>query len=151
HVLSQHAELPPLITSGTISRPRYLFERYSSSALYLILTAVIIVPAVWLAMHAGFEPGGAQITPLDAPALVATSGTAAVDTMLRTATQTDAASDTAEKRADEAPLVASLAPFPAIKHDSNGNTGEKPATVALRAGEHSLRVTLVKASWVEVV
>src|SRR5581483_3675550 len=54
--LGQEVELPPLVTSGTISRPRYLFQRYSVSALYLILTGVIIVPAVLLAMRAGFEP-----------------------------------------------------------------------------------------------
>src|SRR5262249_32123119 len=63
--LPQPAAPPPLVTSGTISRPRYLYERYSSSALYLILTAVIIVPAVWLAMRAGFDTGTVQITPLD--------------------------------------------------------------------------------------
>src|SRR5664279_144167 len=33
--LAAEEELPPLITSGTVSRPRYLFQRYSVSALYL--------------------------------------------------------------------------------------------------------------------
>ena len=41
---------------ATISHSRYLFQRYSVSALYLILTGVIIVPAVLLAMRASFEP-----------------------------------------------------------------------------------------------
>ena len=150
-VLNQHCEPPPLITSGTISRPRYLFERYSSSALYLILTAVIIVPAVWLA-RGGFEPTGAQITPLDAPATAATStATAGEGSAPRTVALVDTASDKAEKPADQAPLVASLAPFPAIKHDSASEPAEKPATAVVHAGEHNLRMTLAEASWVEVV
>ena len=61
-VVQQHAEPPPLTTSGTISHSRYLFERYSVSALYLILTGVIIVPAVLLAMRAGLEPKITELT-----------------------------------------------------------------------------------------
>ncbi len=64
-VLQDHSHLPPLTTSGTISRPRYLFQRYSGSALYLVLTGVIIVPAVLLAMRAGFDSNLVRIAPLD--------------------------------------------------------------------------------------
>jgi len=59
---------PPLVSSGTISHSRYLYQRYSVSALYLILTAVIIVPAVMLAMRASMEPNGSQLAALNPPA-----------------------------------------------------------------------------------
>jgi len=75
-VLQQHQEQlepPPLTTSGTISHSRYLFQRYSVSALYLILTGVIIVPAVLLAMRAGLEPKITDLTSLDSSSAVATS------------------------------------------------------------------------------
>jgi cytoskeleton protein RodZ len=155
-VLTQHEEPPPLFTSGTISRPRYLFERYSSSALYLILTAVIIVPAVWLAMRAGFEPGAVQITPLDGPQSASTS--------VAQTQQTHAAPDAngnvnaaSSQHNDEAPLVASLAPFPAMKHDADvaeksvAESSTATPTSAIRAGEHVLRLALPEASWVEIV
>ena len=151
-VLTQAAEPPQLITSGTISRPRYLYERYSSSALYLILTAVIIVPAVWLAMRAGFDTGTVQITPLDSAepvhGVVARSGTAPAPANVAPANAEHAA---------EAPLVASMAPFPAIKHEAESSdaaaaTANKPAPAApLPAGTHTLRLTLAEASWVEIV
>ena len=149
-VLSQQQEPPPLVTSGTISRPRYLFERYSSSALYLILTAVIIVPAVWLAMRAGFETNLAQITPLDSPdaALTSAGGAAGTSTNAST-TPTQSAASNAAHDIDEPPLVASLAPFPAIKHDAA--EAEQPERSVAAAGEHTLRLTLPEASWVEIV
>jgi len=148
-VLAQQPLPPPLTTSGTISRPRYLFERYSSSALYLILTAVIIVPAVWLAMRAGFEPGVAHITPLDGPDTAATSS-AQVPANTSPAAGSDGAA-VAEHRNDEAPLVASLAPFPALKHESVDTPAETPVSTNIPAGQHLLRLKLVEASWVEIV
>src|SRR4029077_16302842 len=53
--------------TGKVSRSRYLFDRYSVSATYLILTALIVVPAVWLATHGGLEQNLAHTTPLDNP------------------------------------------------------------------------------------
>jgi len=153
-VLSQQAEPPPLITSGTISRPRYLFERYSSSALYLILTAVIIVPAVWLAMRAGFDTNLAQITPLDAPdaPLAVPGGATASSASANNLAQAQPGNAAAPPSApvDEPPLVASLAPFPTIKHEAaEAEPAEKP--LASSAGGHNLRLTLAEASWVEIV
>ena len=154
---TQHAEPPPLITSGTISRPRYLFERYSSSALYLILTAVIVVPAVWLAMRGGFDSGIAQITPLDGPDAAAISSAQPQSSTVTTKSSNAAASDAAEHPNDEAPLVASLAPFPALKRETAETTAAekaaagKTANMPLSAGEHSLRLTLAEPSWVEIV
>ena len=151
-VLTQAPPPPPLVTSGTISRPRYLYERYSSAALYVILTAVIIVPAVWLAMRGGFDAGMVQITPLDSaePANGITArGTANAPS--------PASSAPANEHAEEGPLVASMAPFPQIKHESESNEGtpaaaSKPAPVAPAPdGTHTLRLTLPEASWVEIM
>lgn len=153
-VLNQQPDPPPLITSGTISRPRYLFERYSSSALYLILTAVIIVPAVWLAMRAGFETNLAQITPLDTPDGMLAAPTAGGASGNVSANGAQAPSPTSASTAapniDEPPLVASLAPFPTIKRESaDSEPAEK--SVAAVPGEHTLRLTLAESSWVEIV
>src|SRR5450432_2323411 len=162
-ILSAHEQLPALITSGTVSRPRYLFQRYSVSALYLILTGVIIVPAVLLAMRGGFEPNLAQITPLDTPeasavapasAPMASSG-AATDSI--TTPIVVAPLPAVTPASDETPLVASLTPFPASKHDaSDAGDPDRTATVKtavtpLPAGAHLLRLSLTVPSWVEIV
>lgn len=157
-VLTQNVELPPLITSGTVSRPRYLFQRYSVSALYLILTGVIIVPAVLLAMRAGFEPNLSQILPLDSPDTsvqvplpAVTTGNEVSDAAGVPPATSAASPPAAAKSVDETPLVASLAPFPTIKRETGeGDTAEKVAS-APASGQHSLRLTLVEPSWVEIV
>ena len=154
-VLNQPAEMPPLVTSGTISRPRYLFERYSSSALYLVLTAVIIVPAVWLAMRAGFETNFSQITPLDTPEAttppVQMSNSAGSVGSTTTTQPDNTAQQAVAHSTDEPPLVASLAPFPAIKHDGAESDPAERSESAPVAGIHSLRLTLAESSWVEIV
>jgi cytoskeleton protein RodZ len=160
--LNTQETLPPLTTSGTVSRPRYLFQRYSVSALYLILTGVIIVPAVLLAMRGGFEPSLAQITPLDtpessavAPASASTSHGAATDSIPTTTVA--APLPPAVANTDETPLVASLTPFPASKHDANDAgdpdraAADKTAVTPSAAGAHLLRLSLTVPSWVEIV
>jgi cytoskeleton protein RodZ len=152
-VLNEPVHEPPLTTTGTISRPRYLFDRYSGFALYLILTGVIIVPAVLLAMRAGFEPNLAQITPLDTaePALPASipadASATGGETDSRNAPSPSSAPVAQSTTADETPLVASLAPFPA-------STSNAPAVIkadpAIPAGQHALRLSLTEPSWVEI-
>jgi cytoskeleton protein RodZ len=159
--LSTQETLPPLITSGTVSRPRYLFQRYSVSALYLILTGVIIVPAVLLATRGGFEPNLAQITPLDAPeatgpAASAPTSSGGTTNESTTTTTITAALPAAVSAADEVPLIASLTPFPSSKHEA-GEAGDleriadKPALTQPAAGVHLLRLSLTVPSWVEIV
>jgi cytoskeleton protein RodZ len=158
--LSAQETLPPLITSGTVSRPRYLFQRYSVSALYLILTGVIIVPAVLLAMRGGFEPTLAQITPLDTPEPTAPVPTPTANhgpASDSTPTTTIAAPlPAAAQGSDETPLVASLTPFPASKHDANDagdaeRTATEKTTTPSSPGAHRLRLSLTVPSWVEIV
>jgi len=135
-----------------------MFERYSSSALYLILTAVIIVPAVWLAMRAGFDGNLAQVTPLDTPASASVSSAAgsSADASATNSLPQRASNPAAPvAQADEPPLVASLAPFPAMKHEAaDADPAEHASTEVastVKAGEHILRLALAEASWVEIV
>ena len=57
----------PLVSTGKVSRSRYLLDRYSVSATYLILTGLVIGPAVWLATHGGLEQNLARTVMLDGP------------------------------------------------------------------------------------
>jgi len=151
-VLHEHsAPQPQLVTTGTVSRPRYLFERYSGSALYLILTGVIVVPAVLMAMRAGFDQNLVRITALDTPELTATPqprDDAAIEA--KSATVVDVGADAPKPKPVAAetaqpPLIASMAPFPAPAADH-----DKPET-PVPAGSHSMRLSLTEASWVEIV
>ena len=149
-VLQDHSNLPPLTTSGTISRPRYLFQRYSGSALYLVLTGVIIVPAVLLAMRAGFDSNLVRIAPLDS---VDTSSVAHNDNELKLPNPMAPVGDMPQtagqqpSAAEERPLAASMTPFASSPMAAAPKLSEETPTPA---GQHSLKITLGEASWVEV-
>jgi cytoskeleton protein RodZ len=152
-VVQDHAEPPPLTTNGTISHPRYLFERYSGSALYLILTGVIVVPAVLLALRAGFDQNLTRITPLDAPPPAVTASiadhavAAPVADSLVSQHPPRAVAVPAPAKPDETPLVASMTPFPAAAAE------KKPAAVSAPVSKpgNRLHLSLTQASWVEIV
>lgn len=139
-VVQDHSAPPPLTMNGTISRPRYLFERYSGSALYVILTGVIVVPAALLALRAGFDQNLAQITPLDAPPAVSTP---APETISRNPTPAIATVPSAS----EIPLAASMTPFPAPP----ANKPMTPPSAVANDAMHRIRLTLAQASWVEII
>ena len=151
-VLRDHGRAPQLVTSGTIPHSRYLYQRYSVSALYLILTGVIIVPAVLLAMRAGMEPGLPQLNALDgssvtAPVAERTSpaGSAGVTTGVAPA------ASTAARPASDTPLVASIAPFQALSRKDEAASPPAPqAPAAAPPGAHTLALSLSEPSWVEV-
>jgi cytoskeleton protein RodZ len=154
-VLQQHHEPAPLTTSGTISHPRYLFQRYSVSALYLILTGVIIVPAVLLAMRAGLEPKITELTTLETTTVGAspdadnTGAQSAPSTVVfNSPPEPSAPANTSAGNASDSPLVASMAPFPALAHKDSPAT--QAAAPAIGSGAHTLRLTLKEASWVEI-
>jgi cytoskeleton protein RodZ len=163
-VVAEVSQRPtPLVSTGRVSRSRYLLDRYSVSATYLILTGLVIGPAVWLATHGGLEQNLARTVLLDDPV-------AAVDT----APSEAAGSEPAESRVDfsaadssaqadrnagpndspaiqedeSPPIVASMAPFAA-----SAVTAPASATVstAVSASAHSLTLTLAEPSWIEIV
>lgn len=141
-VVHEHAEPPPLTTNGTISRPRYLFDRYSGSALYLILTAVFVVPAVLLALGVGFQENVARITPLDTAAPLAA---APMDVSKSPSPAAQAPATPVVPKLDDAPLVASMTPFPAAVEPI------APIESVQAAGTQRLHLSLTQASWVEIV
>lgn len=146
-VLRQHASTPELVASGRISHSRYLIDRYSGSALYVVLTGMVVVPFVMFAMNMGSDVG-ARLTPLDAPAPAATAAADSADTGKTTAGDTAATTTAASASvpapaapatSDDSPLMASFTPFPNSPRDITA-----PAT-------GQLRLTLNEASWVEIV
>lgn len=151
-VAQTHARTVPLVATGTISRTRYLFERYSVSATYLALTAIIVVPAVWLATHGGLEQNLVRTTPLDPPAHVASSPTTTSIAVPEQVTAESRAGDMSSASAppEQTPVIASMTPFPA------GPAGVPEPEAAAAApssgeGEHRVKLKLAQQSWVEIV
>lgn len=160
-IASQHTHAAPLVATGKVSRSRYLIDRYSVSATYLILTGLIVVPAVWLATHGGLEQNLARTTPLDTPTTIQVPAQTQADAPAADNTIADAVTDTATLPSDattsaaatdapkqEQPVVASMTPFstpaasPAPTQDATSHVG---------SGAHSLTLKLSQASWVEIL
>lgn len=164
-IASQHTHAAPLVATGKVSRSRYLIDRYSVSATYLILTGLIVVPAVWLATHGGLEQNLARTTPLDSPATTiqipaqtpidsTATETAAADTAHNATTDTAAppadttasvASTDAPKQ--EQPVVASMTPFTT----QPAAPAQDAAASHVGNGAHSMSLKLTEASWVEIL
>ncbi len=154
NVLRQHASTPELVASGRVSHSRYLIDRYSGSALYVVLTGLIVVPFVMFAMNMGSDVG-ARLTPLDvstpasAPAnadvadagKVATSG----DTAATSTVKTGETPVPATPAASDSPLMASFTPFP------NPSSAQAEAPQASAPASEQIRLSLNEASWVEIV
>ena len=149
----------PLVSTGKVSRSRYLLDRYSVSATYLILTGLVIGPAVWLATHGGLEQNLARTVMLDGPVAtidVATPGATGAppaasgnDVTEAPASRRPEANLPASSAEEEAsPIVASMAPFAA----SAVPAVENPAGVdkAVPASGHSLTLKLAEPSWIEI-
>jgi len=162
-VVERNGEQTPLVSTGTVSRSRYMLDRYSVSATYLILTALVIGPAVWLATHGGLEQNLARTVMLDGadvpiklplevvasqsnsePAIAtatpaANTGTAGADAPAPVLAMQPQVQEDAQP-----PIVASMAPFSAVQ------TALPPVTMASSSARHSLTLKLSQASWVEV-
>lgn len=148
---------PTLVATGGMSHSRYLLERYATAATYVVLTAVIVVPMVWLGVRGTLDRDLSHLSPLDAAPVAQQDAPARVASH----TATDALKPPSNKAAaatpgDEQALMASMAPFPGL--ESGSLTAAKPeaataapAPVVAAPGEHSVSLTLDQASWVEVV
>ena len=150
--------VPTLVATGGMSHSRYLLERYATAATYVVLTAVIVVPMVWLGVRGTLDRDLSHLAPLDATPVAQQDAPArnAAGTLATAANR--ATTQVSPAAADEQPLMASMAPFPgleagsltAIKPDA-ATTAAMPAPAAVPPGGHSLTLSLAEASWVEVV
>jgi cytoskeleton protein RodZ len=147
-VVEERGQQMPLVSTGTVSRSRYMLDRYSVSATYLILTGLVVGPAVWLATHGGLEQNLARTVLLDAPTAQIEStlidpvaiGQAELPPQSTSTTMTSRSSQN-----EPAPIVASMAPFTSMP--------PVPAPVvepAVAPEGNSVTLKLKDASWVEV-
>ena len=164
-VIAERGVQAPLVSTGRVSRSRYLMDRYSVSATYLILTALVVGPAVWLATHGGLEQNLARTVLLDAPPPVSEiattqpanadkSGAAASDTPAAAASPSadpvmNAIAEVDPLAESPAPIIASMAPFSTGQQIAK--TDSSSASMPVTSGRHSLSLKLKLASWVEVV
>jgi cytoskeleton protein RodZ len=88
------SQIPSLVSHSHVPRYRHVAENLTRRAVYIVLTAALVVP-VWMATRGHFQAGGPAIEPLDPPTGAATAATA-----------------------DAAPMVASIAAIPAPSRDA---------------------------------
>lgn len=151
---------PELVAGPAIPAWKRGFERYSSAATYIVLTAVIVVPLIWLGLNGVLKRDMARLAPLNAapvgtPSDAGGAGHASNTAVARRdAGNADAADgrDGAQSPAQsQKPLMASMAPFSAMQAPSQPDTEPaKPATPAPAATGTRLSVSLQQPSWVEI-
>ncbi|WP_158884763.1 RodZ domain-containing protein [Rhodanobacter sp. L36] len=155
----RHIE-PTLVATGGISHSRFLLDRYATAATYAILTAVIVVPMIWLGVRGTLDRDLSHLAPLDAapvaqqdaPASTASSSVVSVGQVASKTLAPQQSSAVIKNPEQEQPLLASMAPFPNLE---TGTLPSAPATVSPAidsgTGGHSLSLSLDSASWVEVI
>jgi cytoskeleton protein RodZ len=168
-VLQERQAPPPLIATGRISHSRWLYQRYSVPAVYLLLTGLIVGPSVWLATHGGLDRNLARLSTLDTTVTPSATGSGSTPVALPPQSLTQDPATTAVsgmdvgavspieepssvpvatsqgKSLDQQPLMASLAPFSAADPKLPA-----AATSVAAVGDHSLHLILSEASWVEI-
>ena len=138
---------PTLVATGGISHSRYLLERYATAATYLLLTAVIVLPTVWLGMRGTLDRDISHLAPLDAaPVAQQDAAPRTPPPGVASITSTETPPPTS---ADERPLQASMVPNLSI--DPIDSPVPAPMVPATGGGAHTLELNLAAASWVEVV
>lgn len=144
---------PQLRTTARMSHTRYLFDRYAKRAVYLVLTASIVVPVVLLATRNQLPRQGATLTSLDAPA---TNETSLAPSAAPIAGSSEVAQQPSEsdsfgppeqlaRSAGESPVMAGLGPF--YSSSFRAQPESAPAPVASKG----LSLHLQGDSWVEVL
>ena len=147
---------PPLVATGGISHSRFLLDRYATAATYVVLTAVIVVPMIWLGVRGTLDRSITHLAPLDAAPVAQQDAPAAPGSVGALPSVSAVAQASAVKliQPQDQPLLASMAPFPNLDGDSVPPA--QPAAQAVPAvdsgtGSHSLGLSLTQASWVEVI
>ena len=157
---------PTLVATGGISHSRYLLENYARAATYVVLTAAIVVPTIWLGVRGTLDRDVSHLAPLDAapvaqvdapvsaataasPAAAPVEGDAANASAVASVPAAQPAVAQSSPTPDQQPLMASMAPFPNLGNDTTHAPAPAPAA-AVGSGAHSLVLSLEAASWVEV-
>jgi cytoskeleton protein RodZ len=137
-------EQPALVPTGSALRAPWV-RRYGAAATYIILTATVAVPLVWLGLRGGLDNQLTRIAPLDsAPAA----------NVIAQSAKAQPAPD--KSSSQEPPLLASMTPFSAMQMDAeNSNAPAAPAAtqpplVSSGSGDHVLGLRIAADSWVEV-
>jgi cytoskeleton protein RodZ len=151
---------PDLVVTGGVSHSRYLLERYVTAATYVVLTAVIVVPMVWLGVRGTLDRDMARLAPLDAAPVAQQDAPASASSsnLVATTTESKPAAPVPETHADDQqPVLASMAMFPPLDRSAAKSplaTAAAPAPAPEAAadgtGAHGLTLSLPSASWVEV-
>jgi cytoskeleton protein RodZ len=151
---------PTLVATGGISHSRYLLERYTTAATYVVLTAVIMVPMIWLGVRGTLDRDISRLAPLDARPVAQQDAPARTGSVSGNGTLATGATPAATPPppAQEQPLLASMASFPElgagnpspVPPATQPSSAAVPTSVAATAG-HSLALSLANASWVEVL
>jgi cytoskeleton protein RodZ len=147
---------PTLVATGGISHSRYLLERYARAATYVVLTAAIVVPTIWLGVRGTLDRDVSHLAPLDAKPVAQADLPATPASVAGTqvaGTQAPAAAPKPAEPAAEAqeqPLLASMAPFPNLGSGDAVQPKEPLKAAPVGDGAHSLSLELPNASWVEV-
>jgi cytoskeleton protein RodZ len=150
--------VPTLVATGGMSHSRYLLERYATAATYVVLTAVIVVPMVWLGIRGTLDRDLSHLAPLDATPVAQQDATVRGPASTLAVVAQPAERHAAPAAAEGQPLMASMAPFPGLEVGSltaskpNAATAETmPAPAVVQPSGHSLTLSFDEASWVEVV
>ncbi len=163
---------PSLVATGGISHSRYLLENYARAATYVVLTAAIVVPTIWLGVRGTLDRDVSHLAPLDAApvaqvdAPASSTSAAAAAVVAAPVKAQDGAADVAvapqqaapQQAAQEAPppqdqpLMASMTPFPNLSGDTHAapQSAAPVASDTVGNGSHSLVLNLQSASWVEI-
>ncbi|KAF1003374.1 MAG: Cytoskeleton protein RodZ [Luteibacter sp.] len=148
---------PELVVTGGVSHSRYLLERYVTAATYVVLTAVIVVPMVWLGVRGTLDRDMPRLAPLDATPVAqqdapAPASTSALAGAVAAAVKPAAAPETHPE--EQQPVLASMAMFPPLDRSNKAPLASAatpaPPAQANGQGAHSLTLDLPSASWVEV-
>jgi len=152
---------PTLVATGGISHSRFLFDRYATAATYVVLTAVIVVPMIWLGVRGTLDRDLSHLAPLDAAPVAqldappaATTSSAIAGSLASRVVPLSPSPVTQAQGQEQEPLMASMAPFPSMDNSSLSSSAKSaavPAPVDTGSGGHSLGLSLSSASWVEVV
>ena len=140
---------PPVLISGArTSRIEYALRRFARQGIYVVLTATIVLPVVWLATHNQLPQSTASLTALDR-APVAANGAAK-------ASRTGGHAEARDVHGEQ-PVVASIAPFGNYRWTSASNDGATTAAPATAANSiqvapgNNLQMRFSGDSWVDIV